>query len=477
MKNNSFRYFIFVLAFFAYAGNSSAQQNLLTLEEIHAWIFEQHPLAQSARLEMDRAKGVQKEARGAFDPKLFADWEQKAFDRKDYFSVGEGGVKIPTRLGGVEFKASYNEARGTFLNPMENLPMQGQLNLGIKVPLLQGLRIDAARTNLRKAEAEQPRAEAIYRQEVADLLVESSKLYWEWWIAFTQVNQYNAAVELAQVRLEGIKESFIAGASPAIDTLETFLQYQDRINQRNVARLDFQKASWDLANFFGDAETLANRLIQDYMPGSALTDRLPPELENLLAQTQQSHPELINLRQQQVQIQADQRWAQEQMLPKLNVEYNVLGNGVNLVDAEITEGGESGINQLFTQNYKWGLNFEFPLFMRKAKGKLEQTQIKASQLELKTSQKSISLANKVQNITTEMNIINQQIEVLESQVENQQQLLDLEQLKFDIGKSSVFLLNSREQKLVDTQLKLTKELGAYQKAYWKLQWASGVIVP
>jgi hypothetical protein len=45
--------------------------------------------------------------------------------------------------------------------------------------------------------------------------------------------------------------------------------------------------------------------------------------------------------------------------------------------------------------------------------------------------------------------------------------------KFRIGESSIFLLNSREQKLMETQLKLAKLQSKYQKLRRKLDWASG----
>ena len=58
-------------------------------------------------------------------------------------------------------------------------------------------------------------------------------------------------------------------------------------------------------------------------------------------------------------------------------------------------------------------------------------------------------------------------------VGNYETLLDAEFEKFRIGESSIFLLNSREQKLIDSQMKLNKLQTEFQKLKWKLRGAKG----
>jgi outer membrane protein TolC len=472
--------FLFLISLFtlhaAFAQEADSSQ-VLSLDAIQAWIGESHPLARAASLELDRAEAELLESRGLFDPKLYADWEQKHFDNKDYFAVGEGGLKIPTQFG-VEFKATFQQTRGQFLNPMLNLPQNGQLNLGVSVNALQGLRIDEARSQKQQAEIELGRSQALFRYGVSELFITSSNIYWNWWTAYHQLQKFQEAVDLAEFRLEGIVESFIQGDKPAVDTLETFIQVQTRRNQYNDALIAYQQASLDLANFFGGDEDMANALLRQYQPVREFgSSELPqsPSQQLLLQNLETQHPELIDLDRQREQLNVEQRWAREQMLPKLKLEYNFLGNGWNLMNTLPAEGQEAGVNQLLTQNFKWGVKFEMPILFRKARGKLEQ--VKVTQTELKREQKNISLTNKVKNYSLELQNLSQQIRLMEEMVENYRRLFEAEQIKFDIGESSVFLLNSREQKLIESQLKLVKTKSSYLKAWWKLQWAAGVIVP
>lgn len=452
---------------------------VLTLEAIQEWIKQNHPLTQVAQLNRESATAGLLSARGAFDPKLFADWEQKHFDKKDYYAVGEGGLKLPTRFLGAEFKATYNTARGLFLNPMLNLPQRGQLNLGIKLPLLQGMRIDRNRSELQIAQLDIPRNEAMFRADVATLILDATSLYWQWWSAYYQLKQVDYAITLTSDRLENIIDSYEAGDRPAIDTLETFIQLQNRQQQRNDALIDFQNASWNLANFFGDAERLSTILANQYRPSDDLDSGSLPNpglLDDLLDQAAQRNPELIELDFKRQQQEVEQRLAKEQLLPKLDVEYNLLGDGFDLNNRPKSDNGEAGLDQLLTQNFKWGLQFEMPLFFRKQRGKLEQKAIKVSQTELKRKQKALNISNKVQNYYLELQNMQSQVELLERTVENYATLLEMEQVKFEIGESSVFLLNSRELKLIDSRIKLVSVKAKYLKTFWKLQEALGALI-
>ena len=66
-----------------------------------------------------------------------------------------------------------------------------------------------------------------------------------------------------------------------------------------------------------------------------------------------------------------------------------------------------------------------------------------------------------------------QIELYAEVSANYARLLEAENEKFRIGESSIFLLNSREQKLLEAQLKLIKLQADYRKTLAALRWASG----
>ncbi|HPH21742.1 MAG TPA: hypothetical protein PLE32_23290, partial [Haliscomenobacter sp.] len=98
---------------------------VLPLTQFLGNIKQEHPIARNADLLLRQAEAQVRQARGAFDPKLYSDWQQKSFDGTRYYRTGEIGAKVTSQWG-VEFKGAFNSASGTYLNPESRLPDPGQ---------------------------------------------------------------------------------------------------------------------------------------------------------------------------------------------------------------------------------------------------------------------------------------------------------------------------------------------------------------
>jgi outer membrane protein TolC len=93
--------------------------------------------------------------------------------------------------------------------------------------------------------------------------------------------------------------------------------------------------------------------------------------------------------------------------------------------------------------------------------------------EYKFQEKQLNIQNKVQIVLQQLDMIGEQVITQANILQNYQRLLEAENLKFQIGESSIFMLNSREQKLIETNLKLVKLQKEYQKLRRKLDWVRG----
>ncbi|MEN0004166.1 MAG: TolC family protein [Bacteroidota bacterium] len=448
----------------------------LNQERFLEWVLQHHPLVRQANLIPVNADAQLMEARGAFDPKAYADWEVKSFDGKSYFNIADGGIKYPTWFG-LELKGAWEQTSGIFLNPERNLPARGQAVLGVKASVLRGLMIDDRRANLRIAQIEQNRSNAIRQADINMLLLEALYVYWDWSIAYQKISLFREALNTTANRLEGIRESFLAGNKPEVDTVETMIQLQEREFDLNQATIDFNNAGLALSNFLWYQGVEPMRVADNVVPNAPFwltADNLPTANE-ILSSLILQHPELQSLQLELDQLDIKRKLAAEQLKPKLDVEYNFLGNGSNFNPAP-SGNGDAAFQDLFAQNYKWGLQFSFPLFLRKARGKLEQNKVKVLQTEFKLQQKQRDLANKVRQYTRELQNARDQIVLYTQTVANYSRLLEAEIYKFEQGSSSIFLINSREQKLLDAQIKLAELEGKFWQKRASLQYASGSIV-
>ena len=86
-----------------------------------------------------------------------------------------------------------------------------------------------------------------------------------------------------------------------------------------------------------------------------------------------------------------------------------------------------------------------------------------------------ALKNKIKAYQVEIDNLFDQISLFRQAIENYKNLVYGEQRKFEEGESSLFLVNSRENKLIEAEVKLVELLGKYEKAQAGLIMALGGI--
>lgn len=439
--------------------------SIFTLQNFLQLIAENHPSVKQANLLKRAAQAELLAAKGGFDPKVYGDYEQKFFNKKTYFNIGEAGLKVPTWYG-VEFKSSYSYIGGNFVNPSEYLPSAGQGLLGISVPLLQGFAIDDRRANLFKARQTQQFNANERAILLNDLAFSATQTYWKWVFYAENRRIFQEALRLAEVRFAATKIAFEQGDRMAMDTLESFIQVQDRQVQLNEANLEAQEAQLKLANFLWANQNkplpFSNRITPDDLnKATILTNPISAESRGLLIDSiSNTHIILKNYDVKIAQLNIDKQLKKEKLKPKLNANYNVLGNGV-------------GFTPLFTDNYKWGVSFSTSTLFRTERGDVELAKIKIENTELLRGQKALELQNKLRLAFNEIDNLTQQVQLYTATVDNYRRLLTLENSRFELGESSLFLLNSREVKLIEAQIKLAKLQTALLTAQAEVEWAAG----
>ncbi|MFK7924527.1 MAG: TolC family protein, partial [Bacteroidia bacterium] len=297
--------------------NSDSIATRLDLAQLYQWMSAYHPVVRLLDLNLDMADQGIRKAKGAFDPKLKASWDQKSFDEKEYYRYLEAGFELPTRTG-VSLKGGYEQNQGVFLNPEDNLPDEGLVSLGLIVPVGQGLFIDQRRATLQQAQQYRLLSEVERQFMLNDLLLDAGKAWLDWQLAYQKLQIWNDAARLALVRLQGTRESYKAYNLAAVDTLEASLNYQDRIVGQQSALLDYQQAALALGNFLWLDDVPQPQLALSYLPAD-LDDESLPEMR--LEFEAEAHPQFQMLRYEAEILSIERRWKAEQLKPQLDVQY------------------------------------------------------------------------------------------------------------------------------------------------------------
>lgn len=88
---------------------------LMREDEFLAIVRSNHPVAKQGGLLVDMARADLQTIRGAFDPMLYYNADQKTFDGKTYFNYSNAELVLPTWLG-IELYAGAENNIGDFIN-------------------------------------------------------------------------------------------------------------------------------------------------------------------------------------------------------------------------------------------------------------------------------------------------------------------------------------------------------------------------
>jgi outer membrane protein TolC len=119
------------------------------------------------------------------------------------------------------------------------------------------------------------------------------------------------------------------------------------------------------------------------------------------------------------------------------------------------------------------MTFYSSLFLRKERGKLQLTNLKIKDSELEFQQGRREVVNQVLLAYNEMDNFRQLVLIQRDLVINATLLRDAEEIRFEAGESSLFLVNQRERTLIEAQAKLVELEAKYAQSKNNLQFVSG----
>ena len=441
------------------AVNAQEIDQTLTFEEYLGYVKEHHPLMKQANLTLSIGEANLLRARGGFDPKIEVDYDRKKFKNTEYYDLLNATFKIPTWYG-VEFKVNFEENSGQFLNPSLKVPDEGLYSAGVSFSLAQGLLTNERMASLKQAKTFIRQSQADRDYLVNDILFKASLAYFEWLEAFNENKIYSSFLENAKVRLNGITRSVEEGDKAAIDITEARISLQNRALDLEISKLNMRKAALKVSNYLW-LNNIPLELEENVVPNSPPIDIL----ENVLIlegitnmeDLAKSHPKLRSLDAKIDGLNIDRNLKRNKLLPKVDLQYNFLSQDYQ------------ELNNFNLANYKAFVNVSFPIFLRKERGNLKLANYKLQNAEFDKAATGLNIANKIAEINFEILSLGSQNELIKDIVTDYRSLVKAEERKFTLGESSLFLINSREQKLIDAQVKenslVIKQLNATARLF------------
>jgi ribosome assembly protein YihI (activator of Der GTPase) len=444
MNINNYKATIVILIVCMYTPISIAQNNTsINYTTYINTVIANNFMAQKANNEATYGALQLKAAQGGFDPSFNFKYDNKFYNNQNYYSVLSTEIKQQLYTNQY-LKAGYTYGIGNNINPEDITYTKGQPYLGVELGLLQGLSIDKKRAEVLKAKEYTNYYNAEKNIQLNNLLIESLTRYMDWLYAKDLLLVNQQFMQASEQRLQGIIKLAQAGEKAAIDTIEANLLVQARKLEVQSNSIEIQKTSNDVAFYLNNSSAISNNSITTIDNLETYYNKAQLAFNNYYRLETAVNPILVKYNALSKVLDVNVKLQRELIKPMLTVSYNFLGTGNNQNSVQLSSNNN---------NYKWGVQFSVPLFVRAATNEYKKTQLLAKNNTLELQNKNNELNNKLTTNKQSGSILLNQINNTTT-LSYSKQLFVSEQQKIENGESSLFMLNTRENKLLETEVKL-----------------------
>ena len=367
-------------------------------------------------------------------------------------------VKIPTKYP-VDFSLGYENNSGEFLNGDNDVPTNGLLYGTISVSVLRGLLFDEQRFSITGSELLADKSKIEKELIVRDVIIKSLHTYVEWSTAYNELEITNEYLSRVTERHSLVKQLFENGDKPAIDTIESRINLNTATKTKIKAAENLLRKRQKINLLLWGASNEPIQLLESVVPQNISTVMELLQYETIAISQNWNNDPTIRKKQISIdQINLNNRLEREQLKPQLDLKLNTIHS---LGDADLAY--SYNVN-----DYKLGASLLIPLRNRKTKGQIRLNEALITQNRLDQNYYINELGNRYEMLTNAIALRQQSLDISLEKLDNSNLLYTAEQLKFELGESSVFLLNSRERKLLEAETEYIKSLKLLSANYTEL---------
>ena len=439
-----------------YAIDSTKQwvlpSSALTFSDVLYWVLKNHPVLKQANNYLPIAKAELLASRGAFDPSVSIYRSEKNEGSNKFYRNQNLDVYIPNYFGGgISISNPFNKTQSG---------ESGSLSLGAELPLLKGLITDYRRTALGKAKINVKMSLAERDQWINDVVRDVFTEYAQWLLAHESAEQIEGVLRLATERQRGLRKLYESGAGTSVDTLETFVQWQQYKAKFDLAVWKKEKQRLMLSMYLWDESGTPIEPLSTVYPtsaGLAWIDSMVAEASGFINNPQNTEVLQPALRMSLLKVESQQlefNLAKNQMLPSLNLQYGYYQPNAAWRISPNTA----------TQSTGFGLGFQSSLFLKQQRGQYRQLQLSLENAKLEVDNKQRNYAVKSSALLQEFQVQKSQFDQWLGVSRNQRKLYDMEARRLEAGDVNFFVLNTREMRLLDLNLLALEYKFLYQQS-------------
>lgn len=372
-------------------------------------------------------------ALGAFDVTADAKYENKAYPNStaDYKDI----YLSKTFENALEFKAGYRDAYGTQEYNNIKTGNDGEFVASLKVPLLELAKgVNTREYALKKARYNLKQTQLGSVKSLRDFQLLTLKQYYETLYLKEVAELYREILQKVQHREEFVKQKIeqgVLGRVEALEAKEQRIAYEQNLrsaqNRLNMAveQLCFYM-NISSEEFFQRYELpqLQKSIVQEH------------DLESSIEEALQKRSEIAMIKNSRKIVGLDQKYFSLLEYPKTNLTMYGL------------------YDPIYKEGYKIALTFDFALEQTRYEAKQREAieSLKYTSSLMQNRQKSIE--TNIRRLLLEYKTISENLQSSQEQLKILQELESVERKRYEMGLGNLFILNQREQKTLELQIKV-----------------------
>lgn len=428
----------------------------LTLSDVIERVENFHPKLQSAQVERRAADAKLLEKQGAFDPVVNFNSDILRYNstsgRGKLGTAYENDVTFEMRSrSGIKYFAGARYNFGQVKSPNSFTGTGGEYFAGVAMPLVRNRGINAKSVAESAARINTEIADTNTSETRLDLINKAAVDYWKWTASKQKLNISRDLFELSKQRAEQVSGRVAAGDLPPIDLTEANQEIQRRIGAVVQAERSLQEAALklSLSLWTRDGETVVPVAAQAPARFSEPLEISETIINEGIQRAVAARPELQRIELNNQIAELDSRLAR--------------GQRRTAVDLYVSPGRDTG-NFAVGTTMKFGATISFPVRTREADGQLETAELKLQKLQLETRLERARIATNIRDQASAVNAAHDRYLLAMQELELARVLETGERSRYNLGDSTLFLVNQRERAAAEAAAKIVDILAEYEQA-------------
>jgi len=378
---------------------------------------------------------------GNYDTKILAKYEDKDYPLT-YGKFYSLGLEKPLE-NGVDLGVSYRYADGTQEYNNIKTSEDGEILLGIKIPVLNVVNnIDKRRLDIGLASMNIEQTDFQHQDSMRNLYFKIMMNYYKLVYASSAVKISKELLSKVQRRYTFLNKRVQKGSLSEMSLLEV---KQQIINREQI----LLSSKTNYANVFTDFLTLLNISKEEFsgkyrLPASFILQTYKFDFKSSMQTALENRYDLKIFNNQIKKLNLKQKYNDTLKYPSFDL---------GLYGVYDIKNNSEYYDQM---GYKVTVNMNFPIEQRKYSGKNMENKHNMTLINAKKNRLLAELRTNLKSIITSAHALEKNIESSNKELELAQQLENLELRKYELGSSTLFMLNQRELQTVKVQKKLLK---------------------